>query len=257
MSTYLVHHGILGQRWGVRRFQNPDGSLTKAGKKRYAKETMKALKKNKDQQQRIALDMGTAAVGLGGMYYELTGNSAIKNGYYEEHRKALEEGRLVVNAIFKEDYSDGSVTGSVDGVPISKIKIDPDGNLISEIFDEDILYAQADFLDYIDRYEKNKNKTKEEPVERIEVDWEDLIKGDKARNEGKLSSKQKEVAEEIARFEPSTTTKRFKSADDALDEFNKQYHEKFGDIDLMAHQELLDAYDYALNVFLETHYSEQ
>ena len=252
MPTYLVHHGILGQRWGVRRFQNPDGSLTKAGRKRYAKETMKALKKNKEQQQRIALDMGTAAVGLGGMYYELTGNSAIKTAYYEEHRKALEEGRLVVNAIFKEDYSDGSVTGSVAGIPISKIKIDPDGNLISEIFDEDILYAQADFLDYIDRYEKNKNKPKEEPVERIEVDWEDLIKGDKARNEGKLSPKQKEVAEELARFEPSTT-KCFKSSNDALDEFNKQYHEKFGEIDLMEHQELLDAYDYALNVFLETH----
>ena len=31
---YLAHHGIKGQRWGVRRFQNPDGSLTKEGKQR-------------------------------------------------------------------------------------------------------------------------------------------------------------------------------------------------------------------------------
>lgn len=62
MSTYLIHHGILGQRWGVRRFQNPDGSLTKAGKKRYAKETMKKLQSDPGQKQRIALDMGTAAV---------------------------------------------------------------------------------------------------------------------------------------------------------------------------------------------------
>ena len=31
---YLMHHGIRGQKWGVRRFQNPDGSLTDAGKKR-------------------------------------------------------------------------------------------------------------------------------------------------------------------------------------------------------------------------------
>lgn len=31
----LYHHGIKGQKWGVRRFQNQDGSLTEAGKSRY------------------------------------------------------------------------------------------------------------------------------------------------------------------------------------------------------------------------------
>ena len=34
-SSYLAHHGIKGQKWGVRRFQNPDGTLTEAGKVRY------------------------------------------------------------------------------------------------------------------------------------------------------------------------------------------------------------------------------
>ncbi len=33
--NYLEHHGIKGQRWGVRRFQNADGTLTAAGKQRY------------------------------------------------------------------------------------------------------------------------------------------------------------------------------------------------------------------------------
>ena len=32
---YLCHHGILGMKWGVRRYQNKDGSLTSAGKSRY------------------------------------------------------------------------------------------------------------------------------------------------------------------------------------------------------------------------------
>lgn len=31
----IAHHGILGQKWGIRRFQNKDGSLKPAGKKRY------------------------------------------------------------------------------------------------------------------------------------------------------------------------------------------------------------------------------
>ena len=34
-TNYLYHHGIKGQKWGVRRYQNKDGSLTNAGQKRY------------------------------------------------------------------------------------------------------------------------------------------------------------------------------------------------------------------------------
>lgn len=34
-SVYLAHHGIKGMRWGIRQWQNPDGSLTPAGRIRY------------------------------------------------------------------------------------------------------------------------------------------------------------------------------------------------------------------------------
>lgn len=45
----LYHHGILGQKWGVRRYQNEDGSLTPAGYKRLMKADQKWAKKKSDK----------------------------------------------------------------------------------------------------------------------------------------------------------------------------------------------------------------
>lgn len=33
-ENYLAHHGIKGQKWGIRRYQNADGTLTAEGRKR-------------------------------------------------------------------------------------------------------------------------------------------------------------------------------------------------------------------------------
>lgn len=47
--TILAHHGVKGQRWGIRRYQRLDGSLTPEGRAKYAKIINKMSKKGIDR----------------------------------------------------------------------------------------------------------------------------------------------------------------------------------------------------------------
>ena len=49
-ENYLKHFGIKGMRWGVRRFQNEDGSLTDAGRRKQQKQESRQVKKQQTRE---------------------------------------------------------------------------------------------------------------------------------------------------------------------------------------------------------------
>lgn len=80
---YLIHNGILGMKWGVRRYQNEDGSLTPEGKERYGRtaEYNKEISKAKKKSQK-AYESGKT---LKGDYYKK------KATLYRNSKKRLDE----------------------------------------------------------------------------------------------------------------------------------------------------------------------
>ena len=56
MSDYIKHHGIKGQKWGVRRYQNKDGSLTPAGNKRYSDSERRGQMKKIAKRKNVKFD---------------------------------------------------------------------------------------------------------------------------------------------------------------------------------------------------------
>jgi len=64
-DKYLEHHGIIGQKWGVRRFQDKDGSYTQAGRERYG---YGPAREPKTEDEKIGSVAGTAVLaGLMGL----------------------------------------------------------------------------------------------------------------------------------------------------------------------------------------------
>lgn len=77
----LCHYGIEGQKWGIRRYQNPDGSLTPAGRQRYGVAAVKQLAKSEriwNDDKKTAYERSANK----GLSYSMTKN-ALKNAPIE------------------------------------------------------------------------------------------------------------------------------------------------------------------------------
>lgn len=100
----LQHHGILGMKWGVRRYQNEDGSLTTAGKKQYGQKK-KRLTPNQQtalyERRRVKMERAMnmkAAVYIGASFV----NSYLRRYNYTLNGKPMripKEVPLLVDAI--------------------------------------------------------------------------------------------------------------------------------------------------------------
>jgi hypothetical protein len=88
---YISHHGIKGQKWGIRRYQNPDGTLTELGKKRYGTvENMKETRERSKQRMiKIAKGLGIAAVSVGAIAGAVALSGPVKTAIAGILRKQL------------------------------------------------------------------------------------------------------------------------------------------------------------------------
>ena len=79
-SDELYHYGIIGMKWGIRRYQNPDGSLTPVGRRRLEKQDAKWAKKKSSKITAQAKKLSQRELDVYGNYLLKLPNARNANG---------------------------------------------------------------------------------------------------------------------------------------------------------------------------------
>lgn len=112
-SDELEHYGILGMKWGLRRYQNADGTLTSAGKKRYANDTKEQIERSERRKAKVVKGAKTAVkVGAAVAVTAVAGVSVAKvlksTGALSAGGKALNSAMKAYGGLPAKSYGQGA-----------------------------------------------------------------------------------------------------------------------------------------------------
>lgn len=130
-NNELMHHGVPGQKWGVRRYQNKDGTLTPRGKKRYEKELAKLSEeervlKNKIRTQAKLNKLTSKRQELDDMKSQLGEPEKKKRSLFgkkEKHAETSEKSDIKVSKLKKkklEDMTDEELSTIINRMNLEK-----------------------------------------------------------------------------------------------------------------------------------------
>ena len=188
----LEHHGIKGQKWGERRYQNPDGSLTQLGKQRY-------YSPSNLRTATLPRPKSAPVAGGGGSVEEdeylkklkeRLANGEIDEAHYkrlvEDYRKTgrvIQDGGETIHKMYRvkhiDDYAKDAVKDAIDWVKNAAEAI---GKFFKDLFGwnptesiHDVTFTNSDGVKVTNSYKEVKSKETGNIVERRDVKTDEII----------------------------------------------------------------------------------
>lgn len=143
-TDYLAHHGIEGQRWGIRRFQNEDGTLTPEGRERYTHAnayTLSQYKRDKDVYGSRAAKRINKKMLNGGMV----------SGARTKEAERITSTRNAASTVGKIGSVVGGILGAVGGLALRKIEVS-NNQILQNAYEASVITGTAAIGSAIGKY---------------------------------------------------------------------------------------------------------